>query len=111
MAVSSLPKHDFTGSREVQFLNREQSRFPHLLRLSLDFSFRVLEIIQQSDSPTKSYVLITDDYRQVDIEAISPDFSTLGALNEYVGENMVDILHDYLFGFVEEDIQMAKNFA
>lgn len=108
MAISAAI--DFTLSREVQFLNRQESRFPHLLRLSMDFSFRILEVATKTTF-NKSFVLVTDDYRQVDIEPITPVLSTLSELNEYVGNNMVDILHDYLFGFVEEDIQMAKSFA
>ncbi len=108
MAVSAPV--DFSRSREVQFLNRQESRFPHLLRLSMDFSFQVLEVAAES-SFGKHFVLVTGDYRQVDIEPITPVFSTLSELNEYVGNNMVDILHDYLFGFVEEDIQMAKSYA
>tara|TARA_B100000446_G_scaffold75853_1_gene71751 strand:+ start:27774 stop:28100 length:327 start_codon:yes stop_codon:yes gene_type:complete len=101
---------DFSRSREVQFLNREESRFPHLQRLSLDFSFQVLEIALTS-KPEKHFALVTDDYRSTELESITPHFSTLAELNEYVGDNMIDILHDYLFGFVEEDIQMAKSYA
>ncbi len=108
MAVSTTL--DFSLSREVQFLNRQESRFPHLLRLSLDFSFQVLEVASSS-SQGNHFVLVTGDYRQTEIEPITPVFSTLSELNEYVGNNMVDILHDYLFGFVEEDIQMAKSYA
>ena len=108
MAVSN--PIDFSCSREVQFLNRQESRFPHLLRLSMDFSFRILEVTSNLNYE-KCFVLVTDDYRQVDIEPITPSFSTLRELNEHVGANMVDILHDYLFGFVEEDIQMAKSYA
>ncbi len=108
MAMSSPT--DFSRSREVQFLNREESRFPHLLRLSLDFSFQVLEVALTTKTE-KHFVLVTDDYRSTELESITPAFSTLADLNEYVGENMIDILHDYLFGFVEEDIQMAKSFA
>ncbi len=108
--MASSATIDFALSREIQFLNRQESRFPHILRLSMDFSFRALEITTKT-SFEKRFVLVTDDYRQVDIEPITPTFSTLGELNEYVGDNMVDILHDYLFGFVEEDIQMAKSYA
>ncbi len=108
MAISSAT--DFSRSREVQFLNREESRFPHLLRLSLDFSFQVLEVVPTAKTE-KHFVLVTDDYRSTELESITPPFSTLAELNGYVGENMIDILHNYLFGFVEEDIQMAKSFA
>lgn len=97
------------GSREVQFLDRQESRFPHLMRLSMDFSFRVLENLKTdtADLPNKSYTLVTDDYRRCDNAAITDDFECLSSLNEHVGTNMVEILHDYLFGFVEDDIQMV----
>lgn len=107
MTLAPIPQTDLLGSREIQFLNREESLFPHLLRLSMDFSFRILEVLNQGEPPTKHYLLVTDDYRHKALEAITPAFDSLQSLNDYVGQNMVDILHDYLFGFVEDDIRMA----
>lgn len=97
------------GGREVRFLDRQESNYPHLMRLAMDFGFRVLETLHlKSDQPVKSFVLVTDDYRSRDAEEITPRFASLKELNDHIGENMVDILHDYLFGFVEDDIQMAQ---
>jgi len=109
MAVTSRVSESVLGGREIRFLDRQESNYPHLMRLALDFGFRVLETLQvKSDKPVKSFVLVTDDYRSVETEAISPQFRTLKELDSHIGENMVDILHDYLFGFVEDDIQLAQ---
>ncbi len=105
--TSNSPTEEFKASREVRFLNRQETRFPHLLRLCMDFSFRVLETVDQS-ALNKRFLLVTDDYRHVDIEAISPFCDSLTELDSYVASNMVDILHDYLFGLVDEDIKMAE---
>lgn len=109
MAVTSRASESVLGGREIRFLDRQQSNYPHLMRLALDFGFRVLETLQvKNEKPSKSFVLVTDDYRTIETEAISPHFRTLKELDAHIGENMVDILHDYLFGFVEDDIQMAQ---
>ncbi len=109
MAVTPRVSESLLGGREIRFLDRQESNYPHLMRLALDFGFRVLETLQvKKDQPVKSFVLVTDDYRTIDTEAISPNFESLKALDSHIGENMVDILHDYLFGFVEDDIQLAQ---
>jgi len=97
------------GSREIQFLDRQESRFPHLMRLSMDFSFHVLERLKvdEAGASFKRYALVTNDYRRTDEAPITGDFESLQYLNEHVGNNMIEILHDYLFGFVEDDIQTA----
>lgn len=109
MAVTPRVSESLLGGREIRFLDRQESNYPHLMRLALDFGFRVLETLQvKKDQPVKSFVLVTDDYRTIDTEAISPNFESLKALDSHIGENMVDILHDYLFGFVEDDIHLAQ---
>jgi hypothetical protein len=109
MAVTPRVSESLLGGREIRFLDRQESNYPHLMRLALDFGFRVLETLQvKKDQPVKSFVLVTDDYRTIDTEAISPNFESLKALDSHIGDNMVDILHDYLFGFVEDDIHLAQ---
>ncbi len=109
MAVTPRVSESLLGGREIRFLDRQESNYPHLMRLALDFGFRVLETLQvKKDQPVKSFVVVTDDYRTIDTEAISPTFESLKALDSHIGDNMVDILHDYLFGFVEDDIQLAQ---
>jgi len=109
MSVANCIQDSQVGSREIQFLDRQESRFPHLMRLSKDFSFHVLERLKLSEDGAniKHYALVTNDYRRADAAPITDDFESLQNLNEHVGNNMVEILHDYLFGFVEDDIQTA----
>lgn len=106
MSVVNCVQDSQIGSREIQFLDRQESRFPHLMRLSMDFSFHVLErLLTGSDgNPVKAYALVTNDYRRTDDAAITEDFESLQHLNQHVGDNMIEILHDYLFGFVEDDL-------
>ena len=95
--------------REIQFLNRTETNYPNLTRLSLDFGFRVLETLKLGgDQPKRSFVLVTDDYRCSHGDAITPQFDSLKALDNHIADKVVDILHDYLFGFVEDDIEMAS---
>ncbi|AFU99390.2 hypothetical protein [Simiduia agarivorans] len=83
----SQPHVALTGSenKEVQFASRQESVFPHLMRLCMDFSLRVI-----------------DDKAQFHLRAsqgnpITPAFDSLEALERHVHANMVDILHGYLF--------------
>lgn len=110
MATSPTLPSDIIGSRKVQFLNRQESMFPHLLRLSLDFNFHVLELLKNSPTGVKQYILAVDDFFN-DENVVTPAFDSLQELNLHVGEAMVDILHDYLFGVQEEDSLPEHNFA
>lgn len=110
MTPTSASSVDLLGCRELQFLSREESLFPHLLRLSLDFNFRVLECLNRSTVPTKLYLLAADDFSS-GTETVTPAFASLKELNQYVGEHMIDILHDYLFGATEEDTEQLQTYA
>ncbi|NIB44278.1 hypothetical protein HBA55_32055 [Pseudomaricurvus alkylphenolicus] len=114
MAITTLTEPQLLGSREIQFLNRQETRHTHLQRLVMDFGFRVLELLQSrhdggsQDEINKRFVLVTDDYRQSKLSAITPEFECLSGLNDHVGNHMTNLLHDYLFGFVDEDISLAQ---
>lgn len=110
MASSPTLPTDIIGSRKVHFLSRQESLFPHLLRLSLDFNFHVLEVLKNAPAEAKQYILAADDFLN-GTGAVTPAFPSLQELNQYVGETMVDILHDYLFGLPEEDIQPEHHCA
>lgn len=77
------------GDKEVQFINRQESAFPHLMRLCMDFNFRVVDSENQFRLTTAC-------------ETITPAFASLTELESYVHGNMVDILHDYLFMGLED---------
>ena len=106
-----MPKHplstdELLGSREIHLIDRQETNYPNLMRLCLDFDFCVLQLLHKTPVPTanKSFVLVTRDYRLTPTAAISPAFAELEQLETYVHLHQVDILHDYLFGFVDEDI-------
>ncbi len=106
-----MPKHPLSdqallGSREIRFLDRQESNYPNLMRLCLDFDFVVIQLLHNTRvvAASKSFVLSTKDYRTSPTAAITPGFANLEQLESYVTHHQVDILHDYLFGFVDEDI-------
>lgn len=106
MTKHPLDADELLGSREIRFIGREETNFPNLMRMCMDFDFCVLQLLHRTPVPTanKSFVLVTRDYRLTATAAISPPFAQLEQLEAYVRLHQVDILHDYLFGFVEEDI-------
>lgn len=107
-----MPKHPLypdalLGSREIRFLDRQSTNYPNLTRLCLDFDFRVIQILHDSPTPTesKSFVVVAHDYRTTTpIAAITPACTSLEQLEEYITKHLVDILHDYLFDFVDDDM-------
>ncbi len=113
-----MPKHplsadELLGSREIRFIDRQESNYPNLMRLCMDFDFRVLQLLHKTPIPTanKSFVLVTKDYRLTPTAAISPAFATIEQLESYVHLHQVDILHNYLFGFVDEDIVSSSGLS
>lgn len=96
---------DLLGSREIRFLSREESNYPILMRLCMDFEFRVVQLQRRLDSEltehalseAQTFVLAPEDYR-TSAATITPELETLEKLEEYVKQNQIDILHDYLFG-------------
>ncbi|UTA48194.1 hypothetical protein L1F30_01320 [Simiduia sp. 21SJ11W-1] len=72
------------GEKEVHFASRQDAIYPHLMRLCMDFNFRVVEHGNQfSLAPQEA-------------GSITPAFNDLDALEAHVHQHMVDILHDYL---------------
>lgn len=70
--------------REVHFARRQDDTYPHLLRLCMDFNFRVVE--QDTGFQLAPQACA----------AITPAFTELAELERHVQQNMVDILHSYL---------------
>lgn len=105
--MKSFKHQPILNGRKISF--DTDSQFTHLTRLCSDFDFEVFEVLRiDGDTPIKQVVLVTSDYRSIDNGAITPGFDSIKALEAHVKANMVDILHDYLFGFVEDDIQLSK---
>lgn len=110
-----MPKHPLNpntllGSREIRFLDRQSTNYPNLMRLCLDFDFCVLQLLHNSEAPTegKSFVVAAQDYRTAPTAAITPACASLEQLEEYITHHMVDILHDYLFGLMDDDIASGQ---
>lgn len=76
------------GEKEVRFASRQESAYPHLMRLCLDFNFRVRQC------HTHQYQLVLHHHQT----PITPAFSKLESLEAHVHQHMVDILHNYLCG-------------
>ena len=61
------------NGREIQFLSRDELDYPQLMRLCLDFDFRVLGIHNDSQSAGNTRYLISDKYyRDHDLNPIVP---------------------------------------
>src|SRR5690606_30952245 len=92
---------DLLGSREIRFISREESNYPILMRLCMDFEFRVVQLQRRLDSEltehalseAQAFVLVPEGYR-TSATAITPALESLEKLEDYVKQNQVDILHD-----------------
>ena len=80
------------GDMEVHIATRQESTFPHLSRLCTDFNFQVVQ------SPTDSSQGFRLTIKEHDFERqITPAFTDLELLESHVCNNLVDILHNYVF--------------
>ena len=110
MLKQPLNSDHLLGSREIRFIRREESNYPTLMRLCMDFDFCVLQLQRRVYShisnrhlpDVPAFVLASHDYR-ISETAITPACESLRKLNDYVTEHQIDILHDYLFGDSDED--------
>ncbi len=99
MPEVQLSIDEVLGSREISFNNRQESKYPHLMRFCLDFKFRVLQLLTESTPPAnRQFVLVEASYNGDPQTAISPPCGNLERLEEYVRQQQVNILHRYLFG-------------
>ncbi|WP_347331470.1 hypothetical protein [Marinimicrobium locisalis] len=113
MLKHPLSAEELMGSREIRLIDRKESNYPNLKQLCTDFDFRVLQLLHKTTEPTvnKPFILVTKDYRLTPTAAISPAFATLEQLETHVHLHQVDILHNYLFGFVDEDILSSSGLS
>lgn len=101
-----LNTDDLMGCREIRFIDRQESNYPTLMRLAMDFNCCVLQIqyrvyshISLRHVPTApEFILTTADFSPESINALTPSCKSLQDLEAYTLEHQVDILHDYLFG-------------
>jgi len=110
MLNKPLQKEELLGSKEIHFNDRQESTYPQLMRLSMDFEICVLQLECEAFSfitkrflPAKlAYVLTSRNY-QSHFLTYSPRCQSLGELEVYVCANQVDILHDHLFGSIKTE--------
>ena len=109
MLYSTLKQDDILGSREVRFISRQETNYPHLMRLTMDFDMCVLQVQRQAFSHISkrllpiapAFVLAGRDYL-LDHKCYSPQFESLTDLDAFVRNHHVDILHDSLIGQAAE---------
>ena len=77
------------GEKEVHFASRQESVYPNLMRLCMDFNFKVRQCTSH-----RFHLTLEDQPRA----SITPAFEHLEALEAHVHQHMVDILHGYLCG-------------
>jgi hypothetical protein len=105
MPYPSLKQEDILGSREIRFIDRRETNYPQLMRLSMDFELLVLQIQRRAFSHISkrllatgtAFVITNRDYRTSGL-VYSPWCDTLLDLEIFARKNHVDILHDHLFG-------------
>lgn len=100
MPEFQVTANDVMGSREVRFNNRQESMYPHLMRLCMDFKFRVLQLLLANNAPdnTKAFILVEANYNGDPLTAMTPPTRNLQQLETLVRQHQIDILHSYLFG-------------
>lgn len=84
------------GARELRLLNDQETRYPQLARLNLDFGLCVLEAYNP-EPQQKSFALVTPRHQQTDQVALTAGFPSLRRLEEYVEHHVAEILHCYVF--------------
>ncbi|TQV76022.1 hypothetical protein FKG94_15545 [Exilibacterium tricleocarpae] len=108
MSSSPVENTDLLGGREIHLLRDQPSVFPNLQQLRSEFDFRILEI-RLAGSTEPQFVLVTGEYRTVPTAALTPAFASLAELDAYAGTSREDIQHEFLFGFVNDDINLAND--
>jgi len=117
MPISSFERDAIAGCREIRFIDRQESNYPTLMRLCMDFDLCVLQLVltealetaeaSASDAAHAEFILANRDYASVGISPRSPACASLNTLEQYVHQHQIDILHDYLFGEMPEQLALG----
>ena len=105
MTHYSLNTEDILSSKEIRFVDRQETNYSNLMRLTMDFDLCVLQLQRKVFShitrrylpAAPTFVLAGIDYRSTNL-TYSPHCDSLRKLNDYARANEVDILHSLLFG-------------
>ena len=96
MAVLSTDGKIISGD-VVNFLSSDESSYPQLTRLYLEYDFRVIEITKIGDEaqPKRPFTL---SYKSRTSErAVTPTFDSLEELEHHTQENVLAILQETVF--------------
>lgn len=105
MLNKPLRQEELSGSKEISFNDRQESNYPQLMRLSMDFEICVLQLkcevfsyITKRFLPSTSAFILTNHNHQGNCVTYSPRCNSLRELEVYACIHHVDILHEHLFG-------------
>lgn len=107
-----LDRQQLQAARVIRFLNRGETRFPLLMRMCMDFDFRVLQLhpkvfshISRKWVPVQCEFILANQNPDTKLWfQLTPGFSSLELLHDYAQRNEVDLLHTHLFGDEESDL-------
>lgn len=97
---------------EYAFSGEENQQYPHLARLlQQGYNFVVLRRHPRLRQPGQSYVLACEVICSNGTEllhrheTLTPDFESLGGLEQFIRHNMMNVLHRHFFG---RDIETVR---
>lgn len=97
------------GGREISIPQHQRNSYANICTLQTDLDLVLLEVLEDAEhQPRKRYTLTTVSYRLSDQEPVTPLLESLEELDLHIAANMNDIIQEYLFGFVEEDLELSQ---
>lgn len=104
MLYPPLKNDELRGSKEMQFIDRQETNFPQLMRLCMDFDLCVLQLQRKAFSHiSKRYLTIDPVFVMANRgyhhnhSVYTPHCNSLQELESYARTHHVDILHAHLF--------------
>jgi hypothetical protein len=98
--------NNLLGGREINIPEHKKTELQNISRLTSDLNFVVLELIE--NQARHKFVLVSDQYRECETKALTPSFSSLQELEEFLSMNADKILHRYLLGSITEDMSLQS---
>ncbi|MCV6614894.1 MAG: hypothetical protein OIF35_07945 [Cellvibrionaceae bacterium] len=89
--------------KELEITPQQEAHYPMLVRMRQDFDFKIVQLTQSS------FYLRTRSYLGDPEQEVSPVVESLEALELHVGNNMVDILYNYLFEIPGEQVPSSDS--
>lgn len=109
--MSTEPEAIF-WERECAPASNWKTKLPHLWQLHSEFNIQVIQRLKQASlAGATDYLLASktscsNGFRTISsLCYLSPTFGTLGELEHYLSEHIVDLLHTHFFGQMAPDTQ------